>query len=48
MASVQATLFGLEEITRWVMGWGSNAKVLVPPELKQRVKEELEKMIANG
>lgn len=41
----QADLAGLEEITRWVLSWGSKARVIGPPELKQRVKEELEKMM---
>ncbi len=41
----QATLSGLEEITRWILSWGSKAKVLGPPELKKRVREELEAMM---
>jgi len=40
----QADLSGLEEITRWVLSWGSKAKVLGPPELKKRVREELQGM----
>ncbi len=40
----QADLSGLEEITRWVLSWGSKARVLGPPELQKRVREELEKM----
>lgn len=45
----QAKLTGLEEITRWVLSWGSKAKVLGPPELKKRVRAELVKMAAlNG
>jgi predicted DNA-binding transcriptional regulator YafY len=42
----QADLSGLEEITRWVLSWGSKAKVLGPPDLKKRVREELEGMRA--
>jgi predicted DNA-binding transcriptional regulator YafY len=42
----QADLSGLEEITRWVLSWGSKAKVLGPPELKRRVQTELKKMTA--
>lgn len=38
------SLSGLEEITRWVLGWGSKAVVLKPLELQQRVVAELEKM----
>lgn len=37
----QADLSGLEEITRWVLSWGSRAKVLGPPELEERVRAEL-------
>jgi predicted DNA-binding transcriptional regulator YafY len=37
----QADLSGLEEITRWVLSWGSKAKVIGPPELVKRVREEL-------
>ena len=44
----QADLSGLEEITRWVLSWGSKAQVLGPPELKQRVREELTKMTKGG
>jgi len=45
----QADLSGLEEITRWVLSWGSKAKVLGPPELRQRVREELVGMMkSNG
>jgi predicted DNA-binding transcriptional regulator YafY len=40
----QAKLAGLEEITRWILSWGSKAKVLGPPELIKRVKDELVKM----
>lgn len=41
----QADLAGLEEITRWVLSWGSKAKVLGPEELKKRVQEELKAMV---
>jgi predicted DNA-binding transcriptional regulator YafY len=41
----QITLAGLEEVTRWILSWGSKAKVLGPPELKQRVRDEIEKMM---
>jgi proteasome accessory factor B len=40
----QATLAGLEEITRWVLSWGSKAQVLGPPELKKRVRDEVAAM----
>jgi predicted DNA-binding transcriptional regulator YafY len=41
----QITLAGLEEVTRWILSWGSKAKVLAPPALKQRVRNEIEKMM---
>lgn len=44
----QADLAGLEEITRWILSWGARAKVLGPPELQRRVREELEKMITQA
>jgi predicted DNA-binding transcriptional regulator YafY len=44
----QADLSGLEEITRWVLSWGSKAKVLGPPELVKRVREELEGMMKSS
>lgn len=40
-----ATLTGLEAISRWILSWGSKAQVLAPPELKQRVSQELEQML---
>ncbi|MDB6139362.1 MAG: helix-turn-helix, type 11 domain protein [Verrucomicrobiaceae bacterium] len=39
-------LAGLEEITRWVLSWGSKAKVLGPPKLQKLVKDELRRMVA--
>ena len=44
----QATLSGLEEITRWVMSWGSKAVVISPPELKARVRDELAAMMRDS
>ncbi|MBL9181093.1 MAG: WYL domain-containing protein [Verrucomicrobiaceae bacterium] len=40
----QADLSGLEEITRWVLSWGSKARVLGPTELVERVAREVEGM----
>lgn len=37
-------LAGLEEVTRWVLSWGSKAEVLDPPALKERVRAEIERM----
>jgi proteasome accessory factor B len=41
----QATLAGLEEILRWVLSWGSKARVLSPPELQRLVTEELKQAL---
>ena len=40
----RAQLAGLEEITRWVLSWGSKAQVLGPEELKQSVVAEIQLM----
>ena len=34
-------LSALEDITRWILGYGSFAKVLEPQELRERVASEL-------
>lgn len=34
----------LEEVVRWVLSWGSKAKVLAPPELRRLTKEEIDRM----
>jgi hypothetical protein len=39
-------LSGLEEITRWMLNWGSKAQVLGPPGLKKREKIELRTMVS--
>ena len=36
---------GLQELKRWVLGYGKGAKVLEPTELVAMVKEEIEQMI---
>lgn len=38
---------GLNEIVRWILGWGSRAKVLKPPELTAMVVGQLQKNIEN-
>lgn len=35
---------GLDEVKRWVMGYGSHAEVLAPPSLREAVKKEVEQM----
>ncbi len=38
---VHATVAGLVEATRWVIGWGKEARALSPPALVEAVREEL-------
>lgn len=40
-------LGNLKEITRWVLSWGGQAKVLAPKELKAAVKTEVAQMTKN-
>mgnify|MGYP001627219939 CR=1 FL=1 len=35
---------GLDEVKRWVMGYGSHAEVLAPESLRQAIREEIQKM----
>jgi len=39
-------LHTLSEIRSWIMGWGSNAEVLSPDELRQQIREEARKMLS--
>jgi proteasome accessory factor B len=41
----EAWLGGLEELTRWVLSWGSKVEVLGPSPLRQRVQAELHAML---
>jgi predicted DNA-binding transcriptional regulator YafY len=36
----------LTEVTTWVLGFGETAKVVEPPELRDRVRTELENALA--
>ncbi len=36
---------GLNEIVRWVLGWGSRAKVIQPPELREMILDQLNQSI---
>lgn len=38
-------LSGLEEVERWVLGWGGDAKVVGPPELAASIKAAAKKML---
>jgi predicted DNA-binding transcriptional regulator YafY len=37
-----------EELLPWLLGWGGDAVVLSPPELRHRVAEEARRMLANS
>ncbi|MGI8819694.1 MAG: helix-turn-helix transcriptional regulator [Chthoniobacterales bacterium] len=41
-ATLELELGGLEEIERWVLSWGSHVRVVGPPSLLERVREEAE------
>ena len=41
---LEMRLDALEEVERWVLSWGSHARVLGPPELKDRVTAALQSM----
>lgn len=40
----RARLAGLEEVTRWILSWGSKARVIQPERLRQMVTDEVSKM----
>jgi predicted DNA-binding transcriptional regulator YafY len=35
-----------EEVTRWIIGYGSHAEIVRPPSLREAVKEELQKTLS--
>jgi proteasome accessory factor B len=39
-------LGSLEEIERWILSWGSHARVLEPAELKRRIRRSAEAILA--
>lgn len=39
-------LGALAEVERWVLGWGQNAEVLAPPELRQKIGETARGLVA--
>jgi proteasome accessory factor B len=38
---ITMTLSALEDIARWILGFGAQAEALEPPELRQRVATEM-------
>jgi len=43
---VELLLSSLEEVERWVLGFGANAKVLQPPALVERLQKVAKEMAA--
>lgn len=43
---LQLQLGGLEEIERWILGWGDQVEVLAPPELRDRLAETGRSLLA--
>ena len=41
------TVGNLLPVTSWVLEWGPRARVVEPPELVERVRQELEEALAN-
>jgi predicted DNA-binding transcriptional regulator YafY len=41
------TVGNLNQLTSWILEWGPRARVLEPPELVERVTEELQSALAN-
>jgi predicted DNA-binding transcriptional regulator YafY len=39
---------GRKELTRWILSWMPNVKVLAPRQLKERVKQRLRQGLANA
>ena len=40
-----AEVAGIDEIKRWIMGWGNTAQVLEPPALRAAIAREAKKMV---
>ena len=38
------TLGNLEDIERWILSWGNHARVIAPPELKQRIAKTVSEL----
>jgi predicted DNA-binding transcriptional regulator YafY len=38
------TLSNLEEVERWILSWGTNARVLAPAELKERIAQTVSEL----
>ncbi len=42
----QVTVSGLNEISWWILGYGDQAEVLKPPELRSLIAQRVERMAA--
>jgi len=38
-------LSGLQEIKRWILGWGGDAKVVRPPKLVELVRHSAQRIL---
>lgn len=47
-SELSVTLRSIEEIERWILSWGSHAKVLAPAELKARVIRVAREIVENS
>lgn len=47
-SELSVTLRSIEEIERWILSWGSHAKVLAPAELKERVVRAAREIVENS
>jgi len=45
--TLQMVVRGMNDLKRWVLGYGSGARVLEPEELKKMVVEEIGQMNCN-
>jgi predicted DNA-binding transcriptional regulator YafY len=45
---VSMTLSDLTEIERWILSWGGQIKVIKPPELKKRIRDQAQSILDNN
>jgi len=45
---LRMNLSSLAEVERWVLGWGGNAIVVSPPELREMVKQAAKRLVRSA
>ncbi|MDQ2864714.1 MAG: WYL domain-containing protein [Candidatus Eremiobacteraeota bacterium] len=45
-AEIEYSVADVDELVRWVLGWGAQAEILAPPEVRARVAEVLTDIVA--